>query len=147
MAISNDRLTIGIGKRLKKLREARNLTQPELAHALSVTPSTVSRWERETVEPEAAQLVRLHRFFSVSLDYLVLGEDNGSIEGLQYVLTMTPAGQWAREHKLVKALMAIPRPVSVDFYHRITNMLRTLYKAAAEDRLQALNNRTLGNTC
>src|SRR3954463_1522280 len=54
------------GKRLRTLREAANLTQKELADALSVSVRSVQAWEAGTSAPQARHRRRLAEFFSVS---------------------------------------------------------------------------------
>jgi transcriptional regulator with XRE-family HTH domain len=54
------------GKRLRTLREAANLTQKELADALSVSVRSVQAWEAGTSLPQARHRRRLAEFFSVS---------------------------------------------------------------------------------
>jgi transcriptional regulator with XRE-family HTH domain len=51
--------------RIKELRLNRELTQKQLALALSVEAVTVSRWERGEVPPSDLNRVRLGRFFCV----------------------------------------------------------------------------------
>ena len=48
-----------IASRLKTEREARNLSQQELASRLGVAPNTVSRWETGTYRPRLDDLVRI----------------------------------------------------------------------------------------
>ena len=54
------------GNRLRTLREAANLTQKELADALSVSVRSVQAWEAGTSVPQARHRRRLAEFFSVS---------------------------------------------------------------------------------
>ena len=41
-----------IGKKIRELRIARNLTQEALAAELSVTPQAISKWECGTTTPD-----------------------------------------------------------------------------------------------
>lgn len=41
------------------IRRLGNLTQTELARAVGVSPNTISRWERDLMEPDAPNLCRL----------------------------------------------------------------------------------------
>lgn len=47
----------------KKYRKARNLTQEQLAEALSVTTGAVYKWESEKSLPEVGMLMELADFF------------------------------------------------------------------------------------
>ncbi|MBQ1206661.1 MAG: helix-turn-helix transcriptional regulator, partial [Clostridia bacterium] len=45
-----------ISENLKRLREEKGLTQSELADELSVTPQSVSRWEKGLAYPDIEKL-------------------------------------------------------------------------------------------
>lgn len=62
---------MNIGRTIKDLRKANNLTQKELAIALSVGQSTVSEWEKGTYEPTASALRQIAIYFDISADYLL----------------------------------------------------------------------------
>ena len=57
--------------RILDLRHERDLTQPQLAQALSVSKCIISKWENDLMEPKATYIVRLCKFFNVSADYLL----------------------------------------------------------------------------
>lgn len=70
---------ITFGDKIKDLRKEKNLTQKELAQALSITISTLSHWECDYQEPSFKDLVLLASYFCVSTDYLLgTTDDNGS---------------------------------------------------------------------
>ena len=58
------------GERLKELRQAKGLTQRQLADVLSVSGTPVHCWESDKQEPSMTTLVKLSEYFEVSLDYL-----------------------------------------------------------------------------
>ena len=57
--------------RIKALREARHLTQEEMADLMKVVPRQFQRYERGEQEPKLAGWIFLADFFDVPLDYLV----------------------------------------------------------------------------
>lgn len=57
-------------ERLKLLRLTRKLSQAAVARAVNVTPATISAYENRRQQPDLDKLVKLARFFNVSLDYL-----------------------------------------------------------------------------
>ena len=63
------------GLRLKELREAKQLSQQEVAERLNVGRSTVSGYERNIITPSVEQLVRMAVLYNASLDYM-MGLDN-----------------------------------------------------------------------
>lgn len=63
-----------LNENIKQLRQARNLSQVDLAKALGVTKQSVSNWENNNIQPSIDMLIRLAQFFSVSTDF-ILGLD------------------------------------------------------------------------
>lgn len=71
-------LALGFASRLRKLREARGLTQKDLAQRIEIEAVQVSRYERGQYLPNAETLVALGRVLQVDLNLLLLGESTGS---------------------------------------------------------------------
>ena len=63
------------GIRLKELREAKRLSQADVAERLNVTRSAISGYECNTITPSLEQLVKLALLYNTSLDY-IMGMDN-----------------------------------------------------------------------
>lgn len=64
--------------RIKELRKSQNMKQSDLAAALNLEPSSISRWENGYNYPNQNILAMLCEFFGVSLDYLVGATDDPS---------------------------------------------------------------------
>lgn len=63
------------GEMLKELRVNKNLTQQEVSEVLETDRSCIANYERGKRVPPLESLVKIARFFDVSLDYLVLGKN------------------------------------------------------------------------
>jgi transcriptional regulator with XRE-family HTH domain len=63
------------GERLKELRENKKLSQLQFAKEIGVGKSAISPWERNESEPILSNLVKIAKFFGVSIDYLAGLED------------------------------------------------------------------------
>ena len=61
-------------EKLQELRKSKGLTQEELAEALYVSRTAVSKWESGRGYPNIDSLKEISRFFSVSIDDLLSGE-------------------------------------------------------------------------
>lgn len=59
------------GEVIRKLREARNLNQVQVAKELDVSKQTISNWENNNILPSIEMLIAISDFFSVSTDYLL----------------------------------------------------------------------------
>ena len=64
-----------LNQRIRQLRQARSMSQVDLAKRLNVTKQSVSNWENDNIQPSIEMLVKLSAVFSVSTDYL-LGLDS-----------------------------------------------------------------------
>ena len=58
-------------KRLKSLRQERNLSQAELAEVLGTTRQQVGKWELGIQMMGVDKYIKLARYYNVSLDYLL----------------------------------------------------------------------------
>ena len=62
-------------EKLQELRKSRSLTQEELAEALFVSRTAISKWESGRGYPNLDSLKELSRYFSVSIDELICPEE------------------------------------------------------------------------
>ena len=62
-------------KRLKELRTEKNLSQQELAKEVGLTHTAIGLWELNKRTPNLDAVIKLAKFFKVSLDYLAGLED------------------------------------------------------------------------
>ncbi|MDD2401972.1 MAG: helix-turn-helix transcriptional regulator [Clostridia bacterium] len=69
---------MNFGRKLKKLREKKEITQQELANLLKVGRSTIAGYETKNKQPDYDKLQKLANYFNVSIDYLI-GESASSI--------------------------------------------------------------------
>lgn len=58
--------------KIKKMREARKMTQAQLAKRIGVSRSTIAKWETNVSNPRIKSLVTLSRVFSCKVDDLVI---------------------------------------------------------------------------
>lgn len=61
--------------RLKELRQEKGLNQKELASQVETTQRNISNWENGNSEPDIQMLIRMSKFFEVSVDYLLNNND------------------------------------------------------------------------
>ena len=62
-------------EKLQELRKSRSLTQEELAEALFVSRTAISKWESGRGYPGIDSLKEIARFFSVTVDELICPEE------------------------------------------------------------------------
>lgn len=74
-AIWRESLIMEFNEKLQELRKQKNLTQEELAEALYVSRTAISKWESGRGYPNIDSLKAISKYFSVSLDELLSGEE------------------------------------------------------------------------
>ncbi|MBS0045206.1 LexA family transcriptional regulator [Shewanella sp. M16] len=103
-------------ERLKRLREARGLTQGELAKNLPsrVTAVAISQWETGITEPKMANLKALADFFEVGIEWLSSGrilQSDISFEDLNTVIVpnaeIDPKKAWAENYLQIDSKLLI----------------------------------------
>lgn len=62
---------MNFSERLKELRQARELSQMDLAKKTGLSQSAIAKWELNKTEPTASNLITLSNFFDESIDYLL----------------------------------------------------------------------------
>ncbi|MGN0162854.1 MAG: helix-turn-helix domain-containing protein [Candidatus Ornithomonoglobus sp.] len=75
-------------KRLRELRQSKDLTQQKFADYIGISKSSVNMYERGEREPGLETIEMIADFFNVDLDYL-LGKSNIPNRSLQGVKTET----------------------------------------------------------
>jgi DNA-binding XRE family transcriptional regulator len=71
--------------KIAQLRNAKGLSQPQLAAFMEVGKQTIANWENGRREPDIQSLYRLSEFFETTIDY-ILG--NAIINGRSWYLNM-----------------------------------------------------------
>lgn len=65
---------VNLGKKLKSLRLANNLTQAQVAGQIGVTKTVISSYENDLRQPSYDNLLKLASLFKVSTDWLLGNE-------------------------------------------------------------------------
>jgi transcriptional regulator with XRE-family HTH domain len=58
-------------KRIRDLREDKDLTQQQMAKMLNITQTTYSRYETGVLDVPSVVLIKLSEFHNVSIDYIL----------------------------------------------------------------------------
>ena len=60
-----------LSKRLKELRKRDGFSQIEFAKKFNISSGTIGNWETGAREPDATTLMKIAKFFNVTVDYLL----------------------------------------------------------------------------
>lgn len=65
-----------IGERIRFLRKKNEMLQDQVAEAIGKTKSNISGYENNKFEPSAQTIIALCKLFSVTTDWLLLGDSD-----------------------------------------------------------------------
>ena len=82
-----------VGKHLRELRKARNLTQAEIGEMLGISTTSVVNYETGTRKIPLEYLTHFARFYGVSLDFLAGNAPEPTVDG-SAVVTARYAQLW-----------------------------------------------------
>ena len=85
-----------IGESIYRLRTGANLSQERFAEIFAVTQQSVQKWETGDSTPELSKIIKISKYFGVSLDALILGNDNRVVEEMQGTRQIKP--QYINQH-------------------------------------------------
>jgi transcriptional regulator with XRE-family HTH domain len=76
--MSKNEMTRALASRLRMARQAKDISQPELASALGLSKQMISAWERGAAQMYAHQAVACARHLGIGIDWLLLGESESA---------------------------------------------------------------------
>lgn len=105
-------------QRLYELRKQSGLSQEGLADLLGVSRQAVQKWEAGTSRPDLDNLAALARYFNVTLDYLVTGQEaHVSADPTPTTIVNNYYSAFHYEYKSKRTLFGLPL-VHIRFGHR-----------------------------
>ena len=135
-----------IGKRLKHLRDLRNLTQQEVSEGTGIVRANIGKYESDKIKPSADTLVSYSSFFNISCDWILTGEGLGpdSSEDRAAHKFESRSALWmgSKEEKLMEKLKGLSSEdieeleLLIDF--KSDRQYRQLHKVPARMRETAL---------
>lgn len=109
-----------IGERIVFLREECDMSQKELAYAIDIAPTSLSRYENNLYEPKAEILLRLASVLNTTSDFLLgLTDTYKKPKGTG----QKPTGITASEHQLLSSYRKLDRENQVRVLERIDTLL------------------------
>ena len=103
-----------IGTTISKLRYDINLTQEQLEDLFGVSQQTVQKWESGASAPNLDKIIAISKYFDISLDSLILGNDNRTIEESNKARTIKPQYQNMHEWELYASNLFLEYQQSIE---------------------------------
>lgn len=119
-----------MGKEIRRLRNARGITQEALAAALNVTAQSVSKWECGNSVPDVSLLPEIAVFFGVSIDQLFAMSPEQQLDRIEnhiYNSGLLPEAELRQLEQQLRAIGEAPA-----FSGQAALVLAKLYNSQAE---------------
>lgn len=81
---------MALGETINRIRTGANMSQEQFAELFGVSRQSVQKWEGNVATPELEKLIKISKYFDISLDALVLKSDTRVTEELNYNKTLKP---------------------------------------------------------
>lgn len=136
-------------RRLKELRQAKNLTQTQLAHKIGTTQQSVARWESGRTTPSVLTLNALAQALGSTVAYLLGQQSKASSLETEAQVEDSDEESWFWGHLgllLPAADQSLWYPISESTRNRLWTVLRNLDTDDAQSEwivCETLNNRML----
>lgn len=75
---------------IHKIRTEAKLTQERFSEIFGVSQQSVQKWERGVATPDLDKLVMISKYFDISLDALILGNDNRIVDEMKKTKVIKP---------------------------------------------------------
>ena len=103
-----------LGHAIYKLRNEAKLTQAQFAEILDVSQQSVQKWEKGAATPDLDKLILMSKYFGISLDSLILGNDNRAVEIMNTTQAVKPQYQNMKEWEFYTTDLLVEYKQSID---------------------------------
>ena len=86
-------INMEISKKIKELRSDARLTQAQFSEIFGVSQQAVQKWESGAIVPDIEKIVQIAKYFDVSLDALIMNNDNRTVEEMNKKGALKPQYQ------------------------------------------------------
>ena len=116
-------------EKLQQLRTGKNLTQEQLAEQLYVSRTAISKWESGKGYPNIESLKCISKFFSVTIDELLSGEE---------LITLAETENRSNLKKIYSFIYGILDMMAVTFIRCMVTLLTEIFILSIYFHLQTL---------
>lgn len=129
------------GKSIYRLRSQAKLTQAEFSELFLVSQQAVQKWESGAAIPDIDKIIKIAKHFDVSLDALVMGNDNRTVEEMDKAEALKPQYQnihdWEfySSNLITEYRQSVEEGFDIDAYKDIFDSVSRLPKGEVKKKL------------
>ena len=105
---------MSIGKVIHRIRNEAKLTQAQFSEIFGVSQQSVQKWESGIATPDLDKIVKISKYFGISLDALVLENDSRVVEEMKRTAPIKPSYEGVDDGELYSSNLMIEYRQSVE---------------------------------
>lgn len=121
-----------VGERIRQLRTERNMTIKELAQELEIGFTTLGNYERGDREPDLNFIIKVAKYFGVSMDYITGYEEVKNYDEFLLMNDFNNVSQILHYDDEI-------RPIILNLFHRLTAITFDLTRSHSLEEAELLN--------
>lgn len=124
-----------------QIRNQSKLTQAQFAEMFDVSQQAVQKWESGMTVPDVDKIIKIAKYFDVSLDALLMGNDNRVVEEMNKSEVLKPQYQNIHDWEFYSSNLAIEfeqsleEGLDIETYKDVFNSVSRLPKGETKKRL------------
>ena len=130
-----------IGHVISMLRNEAKLTQAQFSKIVGVSQQSVQKWESGASIPDVEKIIIISKYFDLSLDALILGNDNRVVEEMHKTRAIKPQYQnihdWEfySSNLLIEYQQSIEEGLNIERYQDVFSSVSRLPKSESKKKL------------
>jgi len=134
-------ITMTLGKTINKIRTEAGLTQAQFSEIFGVSQQSVQKWESEASTPDLDKIIQISKYFDISLDCLVLGNDNRIVEEMHRRSPIKPLYQNIHDWEfysanfMIEYQQSIEEGLDIEVYKDVFSTVSRLPKSETKKKL------------
>ena len=130
-----------LGKTIHKIRTEAKLTQEQFSEIFGVSQQSVQKWERNVATPDLDKIIMISKYFDISLDALILGNDNRVVDEMKKTKVIKPHyknihdWEFYSSNLLLEYQESIDEGLDIDVYNDVFSSVSRLPKGEIKKKL------------
>jgi len=128
------------GSSICRIRNEAKLTQAQFAELFDVSQQAVQKWENGTSVPDMDKVIKIAKYFDISLDALIMGNDNRIVEEMNKAEALKPQYQNIHDWEFYSSNLkteyeqSVEEGLDIESYKDIFNSVSRLPKGEIKKR-------------
>ena len=130
-----------LGKTIHKIRTEAKLTQEQFSEIFGVSQQSVQKWESDSSTPDLDRIIMISKYFDISLDALILGNDNRAVDEMKKTKVIKPHyknihdWEFYSSNLLLEYQESIDEGLDIDVYNDVFSSVSRLPKGEIKKKL------------